>query len=57
MELEYTNCNDEIALTIKANPIEIFLLKNVNIEFKNESCTILFKEDALIVSKTRSSIT
>jgi len=37
MELRHTTHNGEIVLTIKVQIVELFVLKNVKIEFKNKS--------------------
>jgi len=42
MESKHTNSNSEIALPIKIKLVEIFVLKNVKIKFKNESYTLFF---------------
>jgi len=57
MELRHIDSNDEVVLTIKVNPVELFVLKKCGIELKNEFYTLFLEEDAFIACKTRCSIT
>jgi len=57
MEYKYTNLISEIFLASKVSYVEFFFEKIVKIEFKNESYKSLSQDDAMIVHKTKISIT